>query len=109
MGPTITVPPEVSRRLAEDRPVELPWLANQLGVNRATRREAVDSGLLTPLTGGRGKAQTLSIEDARRFAAAAVIAAFGGLALLIVLRVLAGSGADIGGGGVRIPVQGIST
>jgi hypothetical protein len=60
---------------------------------------------VTPLgRAGRGGSYVIGHDDAVRFITAALIAAAAGVALVVILRVLAGTGASVSGAGVTIPL-----
>jgi hypothetical protein len=96
---------EVLAPWADADRVPLPELARRAGIARKQRQEALDAGLVVPLgRAGKGGAYVISREDAERFASAALIAAAVGVALVVVLRILSGSGASVSATGVTIPL-----
>ena len=91
--------------------VPLPDLAAELNergyaVTPEMRREAVRTGLITPVNKtGRGVPTLVSQDDARRFIAAALLGLTIGIGLILALRIFAGGYAQVGSSGVVIPIS----
>lgn len=80
-------------------------LGRELGISVDARHDIVSAGLVRPVTPPkRGRAVLITPDDAARVRAAALLAAVIGVAVIVVLRLLAGSGASVSGGAVTIPL-----
>lgn len=67
---------------------DFPSLARELGLTRKQREEIIANGLVTAKT-SPGKRAKITDEDAERIRQAVTIAAAAGVAVIIVLRLLA--------------------
>jgi hypothetical protein len=80
-------------------------LGRELGLDPYVRRDMLREGLVTPTREPRrGRAVEITPEDAERVRAAVALAALVGLAVIVVLRLLAGTGARVTPSAVTIPV-----
>jgi hypothetical protein len=100
-------PPAVLEALApwaDANGVPLPELARRLGLSRNERQAMLTHHLVTPITPRQGAPAVVSHDDAERIVSAALLAAALGLAVIVVLRILAGTGAKVTASGVVLPV-----
>jgi hypothetical protein len=90
-----------------DHTVAWSELARELGITRPVRQNIMDEGLVRPIRPPHpGRPTEIPADDAERVRAAVLLAAAVGLAVIVVLRLLAGTGATVSGSGVTIPVPG---
>jgi hypothetical protein len=72
-----------------DEVTSFPALMNELGLNHRQRVTVLQSGVLTPVDRRQGHPTLITTEDAGRIEKAAAIAALTGIAVVIILRLLA--------------------
>ncbi len=90
-----------------DRTVSWSDLTRDLGIGRTARQHMLNEGLVRPIRPPHpGRPTEIPVDDAERVRAAVLLAAAVGLAVIVVLRLLAGTGAMVSGSGVTIPVPG---
>jgi hypothetical protein len=89
----------------EARPgVDFAALGRELGLDPYVRHDMLREGLVTPTRPPhRGRPTEITPESAERVRAAVLLAVYG-LAAIVVLRLLAKSGANVTPSGVTIPV-----
>jgi hypothetical protein len=85
--------------------VSWPDLARDLGIPPDVRKDMLGQRLVRPIRPpSPGRPTQITPEDAARVRAAWTLAAVVGVAAIVILRLLAGTGADVTPSGVTIPV-----
>jgi hypothetical protein len=70
-------------------PVDFPSLAHELGLTRRQREDVLESGAMSPVARGQGRPTKITQEDAERLEKSVTIAALTGIAIVIILKLLA--------------------
>lgn len=85
--------------------VPLPDLGAAVGLDRGRQVYAIEKGIIKPAPkkGPNGR-YMVTWDEAVLIAAAAILAVAAGVALVTMIRSLRGAGAEIGAGGITIPV-----
>lgn len=85
--------------------IPLPDLAERIGLDHSRQAYAIRKGIIrTSGTRGANGRHTVTWEEAALIVAAAALAALAGIAVVTMLRSLRGAGAEVGSGGVTIPL-----
>jgi hypothetical protein len=69
--------------------VDFPALARELGLTRKQRADVLESGTISPVVRGKGKSTKVTQDDAERVENAARIALITGIAIVVILKLLA--------------------
>lgn len=88
--------------------VDFPEVIRASGLPRHVLRTAMDDGWIVPTSvrrgTGRGRTQTLTVEDALFVLAVAALAVAAGVAFVTLMKTLKTTGAQLGPDGIKIPL-----